>query len=148
MNWKVSVIVLLCVIVAAGFLFSQQLKGDRVCFKEHCFNVELAVTEEEQQKGLMFRESLGPDEGMLFVFEKEEYHSFWMKNTSIPLDIIWINEDREVVYISENTPPCEGNVCPIIEPDQKAKFVLEVKGGMVNRIGLKVGDKLEFDIGV
>lgn len=147
MNRKISAIILLCIVIAAGILFLQYKYQDRVCFKEHCFNVVLAETEEEQQKGLMFRENLGPDEGMLFIFEKEGYHSFWMKNTLIPLDIVWINENREVVYISENTSPCEEDFCPSVEPDQKAKFVLELKGGTVKKIGLEVGDKLEFDLG-
>ncbi len=144
MNTKISSVILLCISIGIGILLFQEYRGDRVCFNEHCFDVELARTEEERQKGLMSREDLGPDEGMLFIFEEKGYHSFWMKDTVIPLDIIWINEDREVVYISENTPPCEEEFCPAIKPDRKARFVLELKGGTVKRIGLNEGDELDF----
>ena len=67
-----------------------------------------------------------------------------MKNTLIPLDIIWINANNEVVFISENTIPCEKDFCPSIEPVREAKYVLEINGGLVEKIGLKIGDKLEF----
>ncbi len=94
----------------------------------------------------MFREHLEPDEGMLFVFEEEGVHPFWMKNTLIPLDIIWIDNDRSVVFVSKNTPPCEQEPCPTINPGKKAKYVLEVCGGTADRIGLKVGDRLVFQV--
>ena len=64
------------------------------------------------KNGLMFRENMDSDRGMLFIFEKEGEYPFWMKNTLIPLDIIWINKDKEVVFISENAQPCEeGKPC-------------------------------------
>jgi uncharacterized membrane protein (UPF0127 family) len=117
-----------------------------VRFGSHRFSVELATTPEQRARGLMFREHLGTDKGMLFVFEQEGVYPFWMKNTLIPLDIIWIDKSAKVVFISKNTPPCEHVPCPTINPGEKAKYVLEICGGTADRIGLGVGDKLEFDV--
>lgn len=119
---------------------------NEVCFKNNCFKVELAVTPEEQKQGLMFRKNLKQNEGMLFVFKEEGEHPFWMKDTLIPLDIIWINQNKEVVFMSENTQPCSENHCASINPDKKAQYVLELKGGRVRDIGLKIGDKMDIKI--
>ena len=93
----------------------------------------------------MFRESLEQDRGMLFVFEKENIYPFYMKNTLVPLDIIWINADKRIIHISKNTPPCITKECPNIEPDGKARFVLEVNAGVSDKIGIAVGDELTFE---
>ncbi len=120
-------------------------KPSRVCFKNYCFHIELAITSEERSNGLMFRENLDFKNGMLFVFEREGKHSFWMKNTLIPLDIIWINKNEEVVFISENTQPCKEYPCSIIEPTKNAKYVLEINGGISEKIDLAVGDKINIE---
>jgi len=118
-------------------------KQSQACFKEHCFNIELAVTDEERNRGLMFREYLAFNEAMLFIFPEEREYPFWMKNTLIPLDIIWINQEKEVVFIIENLQPCEDEYpCPLVRPDKNAKYVLEVNEGIVEKIGLEVGDKI------
>ncbi|MCM8773944.1 MAG: DUF192 domain-containing protein [Candidatus Omnitrophica bacterium] len=92
----------------------------------------------------MFRNNLEENRGMLFIFEEEDIYPFWMKNTFIPLDIIWINEDREVVFIKHSAQPCKEERCPSIYPDKKARFVLELKGGTAKKIGLNSGDKIDF----
>jgi uncharacterized membrane protein (UPF0127 family) len=94
----------------------------------------------------MFREDLDPNRGMLFIFEEEGVYPFWMKNTLIPLDIIWIDKSKTVVFISKNTLPCEQEPCPTINPRKKAKYVLELCGGTADRIGLKAGDRLVFNV--
>ena len=139
-------ILFLTVLVIMGLIFAEleNEKQNQVCIKNNCFKVELALTPEEQSQGLMFREDLKPDEGMLFVFEKEEGYPFWMRNTLIPLDIIWINQSKEVVFISENTQPCSENSCYPISPNKKAKYVLELKGGVSRNIGLTIGEKVEI----
>ncbi|MEE9322978.1 MAG: DUF192 domain-containing protein [Candidatus Aenigmarchaeota archaeon] len=114
-----------------------------VCFEDKCFMVEIADTPEERAEGLMFRESLEPDKGMLFVFGQESEYGFWMKNTIIPLDIIWINSDGEVVFISKETRPCDES-CPFIRPDRKAKYVLELNAGVSDEIVLGIGDKIKI----
>ncbi len=92
------------------------------------FDAELAQTAKERARGLMFREKLEPGHGMFFIFEKEEPYGFWMKNTLIPLDVIWISESRKVVDV-QTLPPCKSNPCPVFKPKNAAKYVLEVNAG-------------------
>jgi uncharacterized membrane protein (UPF0127 family) len=106
---------------------------------------ELAYTDSTRMKGLMYRKYLAPDAGMLFVFRDLDLHSFWMKNTLISLDLIWLNERKEIVA-SLTVDPCEKDPCQSYEPMQKSKYVLEVNGGFVKKHNLKVGDQLEFTI--
>ncbi len=130
---------------AAILMNNQKEEQSQVCFQNFCFNVELAKTVGEITRGLMFRESLGANTGMLFIFEKEGAYPFWMKNTFIPLDIIWINSEKEVVFVSENTRPCKDEYfCLSINPGKNAKYVLEINGGIAEKVGLKIGDKMSF----
>jgi len=117
----------------------------KVCFGAKCFYVELAVTSEERARGLMFREHLDPDKGMLFIYQDEGVHYFWMKNTLIPLDMVWINGNREVISVSKDVQPCQTSQCPSIGPGQKVQYVLELNGGTSDEIGLAIGDKITFD---
>jgi len=105
---------------------------------------ELAVTEHERQLGLMYRESINPDQGMLFVFEKEGIYSFWMKNMKISIDIIWLDKDKRIVQIEKNVPPCETEDCPSYTPVALSKYVLEIKSGFSEEYELELYDKLEF----
>ena len=144
----IFVVLFLTVLIISGFFLTKMKNKNQnqVCFKNNCFKVELAVTPEEQTQGLMFRKKLKANEGMLFIFQDEEERSFWMKNTFISLDIIWINQNKEVVFISENTQPCSENDCFSINPGKKARYVLELKGETSKNIGLTVGEKAEIDI--
>ena len=117
---------------------------DTVCMKERCFQVETALTPETQSRGLMYRESLDQDKGMLFVFKEEAPIPFWMKNTIIPLDMIWIDEDMTVVFIKKDAQPCD-SVCPMIVPDSTALYVLEINANITDEIGLHVGDKVTIN---
>jgi hypothetical protein len=121
-------------------------KQSQICINDHCFQVELAKTPEDRAQGLMFRKDLDDNKGMLFIFEEEDIYPFWMKNTLIPLDILWINIKKEIVFIYKNAHPCITEPCPIINPGRKAKYVLELKGGSSDKIGLVEGDKVLFDI--
>lgn len=113
-----------------------------ICLKQHCFNVELAVTQEQRDHGLMGRTFLNQSNGMLFVYDNEDVRSFWMKNTLIPLDIIWIDANGTVVYIAGNMQPCKTVLCKSVAPDAKAKYVLELNAGVTNKINLTVGDRV------
>lgn len=147
------ILLLFIVVFAVGMLILLAvfaLKRDRaefqqVCFAEHCFEVELAQSPAERAQGLMFRKELAMNRGMLFVFENEAQHSFWMKNTFIPLDIIWLAQGGEVVFIKENAQPCGDDPCLSITADRKAKYVLELNGGVVQGIGLQTGDTVFFE---
>jgi len=107
-------------------------------------NAELAVTLEERARGLMFREKIGADQGMLFVFEEPDLHSFWMKNTLISLDILWLDPDRRIVHIERKVPPCVSDPCPSYGPKIPASYVLELKAGGAENYGLKLFDRLDF----
>jgi len=111
-----------------------------VCIRGSCFSVELAVTPQERATGLMNRDSTEPGKGMLFIFEQEGVYSFWMKDTRMPLDMIWISADRKVVFIDEGAQPCRADPCPAIDPGGKALYVLEVSAGTVENAGIEIGD--------
>jgi uncharacterized membrane protein (UPF0127 family) len=108
------------------------------------YRLELALTPEDQALGLMYRESLPDRTGMLFVFEDAQPHHFWMKNTMIPLDMIWMDESGKVVYVSANTPPCKAEPCATYGPDGPARQVLEIAGGMAAKENVTVGSTLRF----
>ena len=107
---------------------------------------ELAVSDEERQLGLMFREKINSDQGMLFLFKEEGFHSFWMKNMNFPLDIIWLDRDKIIVHIESNVPPCRELPCSSYTPQFPASYVLELKTGSVGKNQLKMYDKLDFVI--
>jgi hypothetical protein len=90
----------------------------------------------------MNRTHLDADKGMLFVFDREDVYPFWMKNTLIPLDMLWIDSNNRVVYIVRNAQPCVSDPCPIINPGKKAGYVLEINGGLANTSGIKEGDNV------
>lgn len=92
------------------------------------YKVAISDSEVSRKKGLMFRQTLSPQNGMLFIFDETAQHSMWMKNVNFPLDIIWINENFEVVENIE-AKPCQGSECPDYTPSVPAKYVLEVLGG-------------------
>lgn len=124
----------------------QAPRRDSVSLRGHRFYVELATTSEQRRRGLMFREQLDPDKGMLFIFEEEGVYPFWMKNVVIPLDIIWIDKGGKVVVISKDAQPCTEEPCPSINPGTKARYVLEIRAGTADRIGLVVGDEVVFHV--
>ncbi len=107
--------------------------------------IEVVKTPEERARGLMFREGLEENDGMLFVFEEEGYPSFWMKNVRFPLDILWLDGDLMVVHISANTPPCRAEPCEIYTSPKPAKYVLELKANFTLKNDVKIGDKLFLD---
>lgn len=119
--------------------------GGTVTIGEAVIAVELAQTLEERSKGLMRRTSLPDDQGMLFVFEDYGYHPFWMKDTFIPLDIIWIAGD-EIVHIEREVPPGKGLIPPSYAPDAPANLVLEVNAGVSRENGWEVGDKVRLTL--
>jgi uncharacterized membrane protein (UPF0127 family) len=105
----------------------------------HVFAVELAVTNEQRERGLMFRRSLPEGQGMLFKFEPEQVINMWMHNTYIPLDMIFIRRDGRILRIAENTKPESDD---IISSGGSARGVLEVIGGTARKLGLAPGDKV------
>ena len=108
-----------------------------VVINEKIIFVEVAITPEDRQRGLMERDLLEKDNGMLFVFSEEDAYSFWMKNMKISLDIIWINADGNVVYFVEGAPPCVQSPCQTYSPNADALYVLEVNPGVIDVLGIE-----------
>ena len=117
--------------------------GPYVELKNKRFTVELAETQEKQALGLMFRDSMPDDHGMLFLFPGESRRGFWMKNTKIPLDIFYFDEDFRLVSVSENTPPCRSRRCPSYPSTGPAKYVLELNAGKAAELAVQPGDEME-----
>lgn len=121
-------------------------EGPRVTFPDgFVVSVEIAADDELRAQGLMYRDQLRPGTGMLFFFAAEGEYPFWMKNTMIPLDIIWIDAQRRIAHIKHEVPPCRVRDCPSYPPNAIAKYVLEVAGGVARQHGLKEGDVLRFE---
>ena len=109
----------------------------------HVFSVELAANQEAQARGLMFRKELPEGHGMLFDFQREQEVSFWMKNTYIPLDMIFIRGDGRILRIAENTVPLSVQLVPSGGP---VRAVLEVIGGTARKLGIAPGDQVAHPI--
>ena len=105
--------------------------------------LEVAQTPQQQATGLMFREQLEDDRGMLFPFEKERTARFWMKNVPISLDMIFLNGDR-VVGVAIDVPPCETEPCPVYGPEALVDSVIELRGGRAEELGVEIGNRIEI----
>jgi uncharacterized membrane protein (UPF0127 family) len=110
------------------------------------FDVEIADTQEKQALGLMFRDSMPADQGMLFIFPNEAPRSFWMKNCRISLDIMYFDKELKMVSISADTPPCRVSRCPSYPSTGSAMYVLELNAGMASELGVGPGDQLVIEL--
>ena len=106
---------------------------------KHRFNIEVATSPQQISQGLMFRRQMATDAGMLFIFERPDPATFWMKNTFIPLDMIFIGVDGRILNIAERTIPQTETPVPASGP---TRAVLEVNGGTTSRLGIKPGDRV------
>lgn len=116
----------------------------RIKIKDTSVNVEIVKTAEAQARGLSGRENLQEDEGMLFDFEKPDVYYFWMKDMKFPIDIIWFDENRKIIYIEKNITP--ESYPQSFGPDQNAKYVLEVVSGFTEKYNIKIGDEIVFQL--
>ena len=123
--------------------------GGTVAFHQHSFLAEVAVTEAEQMKGLMYRQSVPKDRCMIFIYREDGYHSIWMKNCLTALDVVWVDADGRVVESEAHVPPCSpmrGDDCPTYGGTLPARHFIEFAPGTLKRIGLKKGDRLGWDL--
>jgi uncharacterized membrane protein (UPF0127 family) len=125
-------------IVSEGQVVFNTLSGPVI------LNVEIADTSQEIMTGLMYREYLGQDEGMLFIFHDDSLRSFWMKNTLIPLDMIFINSSLDIVHIVEGAEPCKTPSCPTYSSVLPAMYVVEANSGFSKRQEIKVGQRISL----
>ena len=119
-----------------------ELKGQRIA-------VEIADDPHERGRGLMFRDSLAAGHGMLFIHDSEEPLAYWMKNTRIPLDILYFDDRRALVSVQRDVPPCTlGDRCPSYPSDGAARYVLELNAGEAKTLGVALGDVLTFSAAI
>lgn len=128
-------IALLCAACTSSTTPWVEVKGER-------YEVELAMDDASRMRGLMFRDRLPEQHGMLFVFERQEPQAFWMRNTRIPLDILYFDDALRLVSVSAGTPPCTTQSCPSYPSKEPARFVLEINAGHARRLGMQPGDAL------
>lgn len=104
-------------------------------------NVKIADTPNKRQNGLMFIKEMPENDGMLFIFDTEEMRRMWMKNTLIPLDMLFVGSNKEILNIKENALPESLDIIYSIAP---SKYVIELNGGFAKKYGIEIGDKIEF----
>jgi len=122
--------------------------SNTAAFNSHIFCLELATKKSDQAKGLGGRNNITETEGMLFSYPTEDYYSFWMKDMLVPIDMLWLDSNGVVVNLETNVQPPKAGTADselqVYRPNQKARYVLEIKAGMANKIGLSLGEKIEL----
>ena len=124
------------------YTFSNEKIEVSIYNKNITFNVEVAKTIEERRTGLMYRKKLLNNEGMLFIFPREKIIQLWMKNTYIPLDVIFISENKVIVDIKKNMEKLSET---IVKSKVKSRYALEFNAGLINKLDIEIGDKILFN---
>lgn len=120
-------------------------RSARVTIGRGRFEVELAESEAERERGLMYRDTLAPGSGMLFVLPHAQPATFWMKNTHLALDILWFDAKGRLAKIDREVPPCRHDPCPLYPSGRPVGWVLEIAAGEAARHGLRSGDRLVIE---
>ena len=124
------------------YTFSNEKIDVSIYNKNITFNVEVAKTMEERRTGLMYRKKLLNNEGMLFIFPREKIIQLWMKNTYIPLDVIFISENKVIVDMKKNMEKLSET---IVKSKVKSRYALEFNAGLINKLDIEIGDKVLFN---
>ena len=124
------------------YTFSNDKIDVSIYNKNITFNVEVAKTKEEREIGLMYRKKLLNNEGMLFIFPREKIIQLWMKNTYVPLDVIFISKKKVIVDIKRNMKRLSET---IVRSKVKSRYALEFNAGLINKLDIKIGDKVLFN---
>ena len=124
------------------YTFSNEKIEVSIYNKNITFNVEIAKTIEERRTGLMYRKKLLNNEGMLFIFPREKIIQLWMKNTYIPLDVIFISENKVIVDIKKNMEKLSET---IVKSKVKSRYALEFNAGLINKLAIEIGDRVLFN---
>ena len=128
------------------YFYKPVLKNVEVKIDDKTFHAEIADTMLSREKGLMFRKEMPKENGMLFVFSTEGTYKFWMLNTSIHLDMIWMDKDKKIIFIQQDAEPCRFIPCKTYGPNQSAAYVLEINANLTKKYGINVGDKASFKL--
>jgi len=153
-KFTIFLVIAFIIMLGAFYQLLSYVKGESsnlfylVKINDAQINAEVASTPGLAAKGLMFREGLPQDQGMLFIFDKVKNHSFWMANTKMPLDIIWIASNYHIVHIKKGVQPCPYTgisigKCPLYRTPIPSLLVLEVNSGWTDKNNVKVGDYME-----
>lgn len=136
---KMFIVVIVVILVATALAINTNYKST-LQFGNKTIAVEEVKSLRDKQKGLSGRESIADNRGMLFIYDEAGKHCFWMKDMKFPIDILWLDESRQVVYIAAHVPPesFPDSFCP----PEDAKYVLEVKAGLSDQAGVDVGSQL------
>jgi len=136
----------LFIILSIAICTACSAKGSSVEIGGERFIVEVADTTDKQALGLMFRDEMPPDHGMLFIFPNEAPRSFWMKNTRIPLDIMYFDKGLNMVSASLDTQPCRVRRCPSYPSIAAAMYVLELNAGTAEKLGVGPGSRMTLEL--
>jgi uncharacterized membrane protein (UPF0127 family) len=118
----------------------------RVVFPDgYAVSVEVAADDATRQQGLMYRDRMPETNGMIFIFQQSAEYPFWMKNTLIPLDMIWIDDEKRIAHVSSDVQPCKADPCPSYPPKAIARYVLETAAGVAAKHKLAAGQTLRFE---
>ena len=140
MKMKTTKLFALC---ASAILCGHVFAADTtVTLKGHKFDVEQANDPASQERGLMFRDSMPDDHGMIFNFADEQPRTFWMKNCRMPLDILYFDANYKLVSMQQRVPACRSDPCPTYPSEGPAQYVLELNAGVADKLGVKPGDVL------
>jgi uncharacterized membrane protein (UPF0127 family) len=131
---------LACVTLGACMAHAKEPSAE---LKGHRFAIEIAADEASRERGLMFRDSMPPDHGMLFLFDRPAVQTFWMKNTHIPLDILYFDQNYKLVSAQQRVPPCRSEPCAVYPSEGPAQYVLELNAGIADKLGVRPGDALK-----
>lgn len=153
---KLAIVALVALLLAALYVFFPLFRGPQPALPEATVTivspagpvavaVEVADDPNERARGLSFRERLDAESGMLFIFDDERIQHFWMKDTFIPLDVIFINGDLIIVHIVEGAMPCEGVSCPLFSSRAPVLYALEVNADFVRDHGIHVGAEVAIE---
>ena len=142
---KMIIIFVAALLLFTLYFYIRHPIGEKAVINGHTIHLELAVTEAEKEKGLGYRDTLSANSGMLFVYQTKDRYGFWMKGMRFPLDFIWIDGNK-VAGLSQNIPqPVSEAVQPVsLSPSVPVDKVLEVNAGVIDRIGVNVGDLVQF----
>lgn len=142
-NSKNKVAFFLVFVLASGMILIMP-KDKKACFEGKCISLDVADNDSKRALGLMFKESLSEDEGMLFTFEKPGYYKFYMKNMNFPIDIIFLDESFRIITIYADVPPCTSEPCELYPPDAPSRYVIETKANFTRRYGIFAEERVSI----
>ena len=132
------------VLLSGAALEACAASGAYVELNGHRYTIEIAADDASREHGLMDRTHMDADHGMLFVFDDDAMRAFWMKNTKIPLDMLFFDADRHLLSVQHDVPPCTADPCPAYSSGAPARYVLELNAGQASKLGLTPGDEFQL----